>query len=311
VKLLGEVSGNTTTGEPLGTPYYMAPEQCQGHKIDGRADIYSFGVICFEILTGRVPFSGDTATAVLIAHVLQEPPRVSQAAPEVPAELDAPVLRMLAKDPASRPGSASEAVDALEKAAVQAGLTLASQADLRQLPRPPSAPAEPNEFEARATVAQSGMREGAKAQHSTRWLWLGLGPLIALVWLVGEHDREPSAAPNVQVTPEPTSPPAAAAPTPPVAAEPAAAVPQSVRIRVRGAPSGAEIFLGDEKLGVADDEVLVPFGEQPVQLRIVTSGRPARFVKLVPNAAAEVTLPADKPARSKRTALPRDLENPF
>jgi serine/threonine-protein kinase len=77
VKLLGDTSGNTTTGQPLGTPFYMSPEQCQGHKVDGRADIYSFGVICFETLTGRVPFTGDSATAVLLAHVLHEPPPMS------------------------------------------------------------------------------------------------------------------------------------------------------------------------------------------------------------------------------------------
>jgi serine/threonine-protein kinase len=83
VKLLGDTSGNTTTGQPLGTPFYMSPEQCQAHKVDRRADIYSFGVICFEMLTRRVPFTGDSATAVLLAHVLHEPPPMSTATPDV------------------------------------------------------------------------------------------------------------------------------------------------------------------------------------------------------------------------------------
>jgi len=317
VKLLGDVSGNTTTGQPLGTPFYMSPEQCQGHKIDGRADIYSFGVICHEILAGEVPFSGDTATAVLIAHVLQDPPRMSATNPVLPPELDEPVLRMLAKEPAMRPGSAGEALDALEKAALHAGVTLAGEGDLRELPRPVSDPPELNEFEASATVAQSGMREGTHASQSMRWLWLGLVPLIALVWFVGERDRDPAAStsqPNVQVTSEPPPaaaepPPAAAAPQPVAAPQPT--LPEPVRIRVKGAASGSEIFLGDQKLGAAGGEVLVPFGDEPVQLRVVTPGRPSRAVKVTPNAAAEVVLPAEKPARSKRSALPRDLENPF
>ena len=51
---------HTAQGVPMGTPYYMSPEQCQGHAVDARADVYSFGVICHELLTGKVPFSGDS-----------------------------------------------------------------------------------------------------------------------------------------------------------------------------------------------------------------------------------------------------------
>jgi serine/threonine protein kinase len=323
VKLLGGVSVNTTTGEPLGTPFYMSPEQCQGHKIDGRADIYSFGVICFEILTGSVPFTGDSATAVLVAHVLHEPPRMSSLTPDLPAELDEPVQRMLAKVPAARPSSAGEALDALEKAAADAGLTLGGADELRSLPRPTSSPpAAPSEFEADATAAQSGMRSGSvHAPHVTRWLWLGLAPLIVLVWFIGEYNRD-ATAPNaesssVQVAPQPTLTPAAPPPQPAAEpsqppAAPAAAKPKRVSIRVRGAPNGAQIFLGDQKLGAAEGEVLVPFGDAPVELTVVTPGHPSRTLRITPNAAAEVALPADKPARSsKKSSLSRDLENPF
>jgi serine/threonine protein kinase len=94
VKLLGGASLQTTTGVPMGTPYYMAPEQCQGAKLDGRADIYSLGVVCFELLSGKPPFTGGSATAVLVAHVLQEPPRLSALRPELPDALDEPLLRI-------------------------------------------------------------------------------------------------------------------------------------------------------------------------------------------------------------------------
>jgi serine/threonine protein kinase len=326
VKLLGGVSVNTTTGEPLGTPFYMSPEQCQGHKIDGRADIYSFGVICFEILTGKVPFTGDSATAVLLAHVLHDPPRMSTVTPDLPAEFDEPVLRMLAKDPAARPSSAGEAIDALEKAALDAGLTLGGEDDLRSIPRPTSSPPPgPSEFEADATVAKSGMRAGSTLHgpHATRWLWLGLAPLIVLVWFIGEYNRDSTASnvvsPSEQLEPAPPATPTApspqqpaAEPPQPAAATPAPTVPKTVSIRVRGAANGAQIFLGDQRLGPADDEVLVPFGEAPVELKVVTPGRPSRTLRVTPNAAAEVSLPAEKPARSsKKSAASRDLENPF
>lgn len=324
VKLLGDVSVNTTTGETLGTPFYMAPEQCQGHKIDGRADIYSFGVICFEILTGTVPFTGDSATAVLLAHVLQDPPRMSALTPDLPAEFDEPVLRMLAKEPAARPNSAGEAIAALEKAASESGVTLGGEEDLRSFPRPTSSPPPPpSEFEVDATAAKSGMREGSlHGPHATRWLWLGLGPLIVLVWFIGEYYRETMASDPVTPSGQAAPPSAAIAAPPPAppAAEPAQAAagntaapaPRPVRIRVRGAANGAQIFLGDQQLGAAEDEVLVPFGEAPVELTVVTPGRPSRRLRITPNAAAEVALPADKPARpSKKSGLSRDLENPF
>jgi eukaryotic-like serine/threonine-protein kinase len=338
VKLVGDVSLNTATGAPLGTPYYMSPEQCQGQKVDGRADIYSLGVICFEILTGKLPFSGDSATAVLLAHVLQSPPPMSERDPELPSDLDEPVMRMLAKDPAARPETAAAAIDALELAASRAGLALG--ADLRSLPRPTAPPEEPTGIERDATVAQSGTRTGSASQSAgprpTRWLWVGLGPLVILAWFIGET-YEPSGAadpaepaPSVQVEPaaatqlepaqpaalnpaEPSPPSAATAPQPTGADAPALpAARPPVAIRVRGAPAGAEVWLGDQKLGPAEREVLVPFGEEPVQLTVTVAGRPPRSLRVTPNAPADVTLPADKPRpASKRTALPRDLENPF
>jgi serine/threonine-protein kinase len=330
VKLVGDVSMNTTTGAPLGTPYYMSPEQCQGQKVDGRADIYSLGVICFEILTGKLPFTGDSATAVLLAHVLSPPPPMSEREPELPSDLDEPVMRMLAKDPAARPETAAAAIDALELAAGRAGLTLG--ADLRSLPRPVAPPEEPSGIERDATVAQSGTRTGSASDSAgprpTRWLWVGLGPLVILAWFIGETYRDPGGAtdpveptPSVQVEPaaatplEPAQPaaPNPAEPSPPAADAPAPlAARPPVAIRVRGAPAGAEVWLGDQKLGSADREVLVPFSEESVQLSVTVPGRPARSLRVTPNAAAEVTLPADKPRpASKRSGLPRDLENPF
>lgn len=329
VKLLGDVSRNTTTGQPLGTPFYMSPEQCQGQKVDGHADIYSFGVICFEMLTGNVPFTGDTATAVLLAHVLHPPPPMSSVFAELPAELDEPVLRMLAKEPSERPASACEALDALQAAAARAGLSTGD--DLRTLPRPTSTPPpDPSEFEADSTVEQSGTREGpGVSPRFARWVWLAIAPLVALSWFIGEARRDPAPsedAPQAEHAPSPAPPPNPAVPKPLRAASAATdapslttaktaaaielAPPSSVRVRIRGAPRGAEVFLGEQKLGAAVDEVLVPFGNAPVQLSVVAPGRPPRSVQVTPKEAVEVELaPEKRPA--KRTAVSRDLENPF
>ncbi len=105
--------GLTATGAFLGTPEYVAPEMIDGSPTDARSDLYALGVILFELLAGERPFSGETPFAILKKHSLEEPPPPSRIRPEVPAELDAIVLRLLRKDPAERPDSAEALVIAL------------------------------------------------------------------------------------------------------------------------------------------------------------------------------------------------------
>jgi serine/threonine-protein kinase len=95
----------TRTGAIFGTPAYMSPQQAQGGKIDHRTDIYSMGVILFEVATGRVPFVADTAVELLSLHISSEPPRPSEIAPDrkVSPTVDALILSALAKDPDQRP----------------------------------------------------------------------------------------------------------------------------------------------------------------------------------------------------------------
>ena len=137
-KLLGESPVHTVSGTPIGTPLYMSPEQARGEKVDHRSDVYALGVLCYEMLTGQLPFVGDTTVAVLMAHIIQAPPRASEACPEVSPLLDAPLLQMLDKDPTARPNSAGGAIAALRRAASEAGVTLGDP-PLR-LPRPPRTP---------------------------------------------------------------------------------------------------------------------------------------------------------------------------
>jgi serine/threonine-protein kinase len=87
----------------IGTPTYIAPEQVRGHEVDGHADVYSLGVVAYELFTHTLPFHGLSDVDVAAQHVLAEPPPLREAWPEVPPALEALVLCMLAKDPGRRP----------------------------------------------------------------------------------------------------------------------------------------------------------------------------------------------------------------
>ncbi|WP_394849389.1 protein kinase [Pendulispora brunnea] len=127
-------AARTRTGTPMGTPYYMSPEQCRGKDVDHRTDIYSFGVLAHELLTGDIPFRGEDVVELLMKQTTVEPPPMSSVCAAVPRILDAPVLKMLAKDPAARPPSAGAAVEALAVAAKDAGFRVTPLASGPLLP---------------------------------------------------------------------------------------------------------------------------------------------------------------------------------
>src|SRR5438477_651000 len=94
--------GMTQTGTVLGTSDYIAPEQAQGRRVDEQSDVYSLGVVLFELLTGRVPFPGENFVAVAMRHINEPPPSVRELRPEVSPRLDAAVQRAMAKEPGDR-----------------------------------------------------------------------------------------------------------------------------------------------------------------------------------------------------------------
>ena len=109
----GDAAGLTSTGVVMGTPDYMPPEQAQGKTADFRSDIYSLGVVLFEIFTGRLPFDGANPMEVVVAHIQKAPPRPRALNPAVPAELEAVILRALEKTPERRYASVEELLAAL------------------------------------------------------------------------------------------------------------------------------------------------------------------------------------------------------
>jgi eukaryotic-like serine/threonine-protein kinase len=111
----GAASQMTEAGSIIGTAQYLSPEQARGAPVDGTSDLYSTGIVLYELLTGTVPFSGDTPVEIAMKHLSQVPDPPSTHRPEVPRDLDYVALRALAKDPSDRYHSAEEMDSDLER----------------------------------------------------------------------------------------------------------------------------------------------------------------------------------------------------
>jgi eukaryotic-like serine/threonine-protein kinase len=122
------VSDMTETGSVMGTAQYLSPEQAQGKPVDARSDLYSGGIVLYELLTGRVPFDAESPVSVALMQVSEPPVPPMEVNPEVPPALDAVTLRAMEKDPGRRYQDADEFIAALESA---------RKAPMEILPPPP------------------------------------------------------------------------------------------------------------------------------------------------------------------------------
>ena len=201
-KVLGDVaSGLTGTGQLIGTPSYMAPEQWEGAEADHRSDIYALGVLAYQCLTGDKPFSAPTPLAVMRQHMVEDPPPVTEKRPELASAINNVIAKALAKRPENRFQDATDFVDALEKAArltednemtgfsgMDADRTTVAAAEdmptdpiTKEADRTSSLPTLPGETHSRTKPAQT------LVGHSRRrkgWLMLGLA-LIAVTVVAG------------------------------------------------------------------------------------------------------------------------------
>jgi hypothetical protein len=106
----------TSEGHVVGTAHFMSPEQIQGGAVDGRADLYALGVVGYYLLSGRLPFDGESAGAVLVANATRQPPPLANVAPHVPAALTAVIDRCLSKSPDERFATGEDLSEALRRA---------------------------------------------------------------------------------------------------------------------------------------------------------------------------------------------------
>jgi serine/threonine-protein kinase len=321
VKMLDKSgSHKTKTGTPMGTPYYMSPEQCRGREVDARTDVYSFGAMVYQVLTGRLPFDGESAMDILLKHLNEEPPTVSAYAPGTPPEVDAAVKRMMAKEPAHRPASIGAALDELATAAnmpVMPRVQSSRSALAETLPTDPPPPVRIVTGDDAAPSAQTFLGAEADVVPPRRSrLWI-LGVVAAVVALGGFGGvamiikaKAPAAAASgiVQNTSISAPPPAASsAPPPAVTAE----KPSVVEVRVEGAPAGAKVLADGKELGAAPG----PFKMKPgvaVKLTITAKGYKPRDVEVVPERDLSVPVTLDKqaaaPVGPKNPTINRDLE---
>jgi len=126
-KLIAENLALTQVSAAMGTPYYMAPEQWKGDSADAQTDNYGLGVMLFEMLTGALPFIGDTQYSLMQKHLYELPPQIQTIRPDLTARLDALFLRALAKERADRFGSALELADAFHAVLRDEGLLAPGQ----------------------------------------------------------------------------------------------------------------------------------------------------------------------------------------
>lgn len=320
VKLLSDSPVHTASGVPMGTPFYMSPEQCRGEKVDARADVYSFGIICHELMAGQPPFTGDTPAAVLVAHLVKPPPRLSAVCPELPPALDAPILHMLAKEAADRPASVGAAFAELEEAARSAGINV--EAGFPHLPRP-TLPAPPDESLSYAGVAENSVGARSEADGSQTRLRQAIiaGALLVLLAggglysLLGKERGENSALASAgDAVPSAPAPSVANAPLPPPAARSVEApTPLVAELTLLGVPDGTRVSLGDEPLGETPAKIPLRFGSEALELTLSARGYESKTVRVVPNGSVSlnVTLVKSVVRAPPPHRVSKDLENPF
>jgi serine/threonine protein kinase len=265
----------TQTGNMLGTPKYISPEQARGIQVDHRSDIYSLGVMAYEMLAGRCPFQGETAMDVVVKHLSEPAPPLAQFA-KVPKSLEQCVMAMLEKEPVRRPS-------------LEAVRSILVDPSRRMTPLP-------TRFQSVLPIARS----------SPRWpILIGLlaaGGIGVLSWkLVTDHTEkapEPTPSLAVKAQPEPPAPTAEPPPAGPTrVAEPAHG---TLEIRVSGAKEAAILVDGKEWGRGASIKVELAPGDH--QILVKPPGRPTITQKVSINAGQINTVAVVVPAPPARTA---------
>jgi eukaryotic-like serine/threonine-protein kinase len=285
----------TKTGMIFGTPQYMSPEQAAGSGVDARTDIYSLGIIMYELLCGHVPFEADTFMGVLTKHLYEEPipPRRLVPPVDMPQNLEAILLKAIAKKPDKRYQSMSEFAQDLR--AVGEGRTPDIVYDqMRDTATTTVPPPSPTQVVGGKTAVWG--RGDARSQSKPKWpIFAGLGAVVVLgavaaILFLGGGGRgtEASANPGIKPVVAPIAVPEKKAPvevaTPPVPAKepetpPVAAAPTVTAVKISSVPEGAELFLGEALMGKLPFDLAKPkSGDAPIKYTLKLEGYAPREV---------------------------------
>jgi serine/threonine protein kinase len=282
----------TDAGIVMGTPYYMSPEQCEGRaELDHRSDVYSLGVILFEMLTGQVPFAGEGYGEVMTKHISLPPPAARKFVPDLPIALDAILSRALAKDPDARFQTMAEFRDVLlstestlspppESVAGTVAGTIAGTVE-RDLERDPSGPlaagvstAVPDASVSHQYVHQHVGELGEAIDNRPKrnrggLFFLGGAAALAIVVLANAGVRGQATQLFART----------AAPKRPA----------TVRVNFSSDPAGATVSRSDGAvLGVTPLSAEIPYSDKPVDYRLAKDGYSAKVSSFVPNLPSPV-----------------------
>jgi eukaryotic-like serine/threonine-protein kinase len=197
----------TQVGTVIGTPNYMSPEQCQGEPLDARSDVYSLGVVMYEMLTGVQPFTAKNSTGIVIKHVTEKPRPLIALKPEVPAEVERVVLKALEKKPELRQQSAIQLAQEFAAAVQQPT---------------PATPIAPVSFTPVATQLDTAVRKSEARSKVPLFVMLGAGSAMLIGglawWMFSSTPPPPKPAPTVkgvtaQLPPQPVEPEPSATPS--------------------------------------------------------------------------------------------------
>ncbi len=236
----------TTEGTMMGTPRYMAPEQCRGAAIDGRADLYSMGVVLYEMCTGQPPFDGDSPITLALKQIHEPPPLLRSLNPDIPEAVALVIHKALEKSPSDRFRTARDFSQALLEAANLTPRTLSAGQPLAS----PDGMSSPEASKQDVPVIPRGATrpygsEPPPAQvkpHSSWWVYALAGVVALGVLLVG----------GVQLTTRITSRPTPAVPLPPAAPAVPVALKDFVLIPagtfVMGRNPGSDEFTPDKRI---------------------------------------------------------------
>lgn len=189
---------NTATGMSIGTPLYMAPEQIEGQKVDGRADIYSFGAVLYQMVTGQPPFEGDDPLTIAFKHVHKAPRKPQELAADIPDDWEAVILKCLSKDPGDRFQTATALHDAIQALGGGNGTIPAGSAQTEAPPRtttPPPTGYKPDTIDKIINPEVTGGSRGGETALGPASTALGaagetvLGPADGRQTVIGPSDN--------------------------------------------------------------------------------------------------------------------------